>query len=218
MARIVVTGRRRDLVIFLDRLILHFTRHWLLLANAALGLFAALPLFAPYLASRGYTLPAKAIYAAYQVTCHQLPQRSFFIGGPKSTYSFEEISSATGVGDPFAFYHSPLGNASLGYQVAYCQRETAIFASIFLAGLLFSLVRRKLKPLSVSLFLALIAPMAVDGFTQLLGFRESNWQLRLFTGGLFGVALVWLLYPYMEQGMREVRELLEERFGRLDAR
>ena len=41
----------------------------------------------------------------------------------------------------------------------------------------------------------LVAPMAVDGLTQLGGWRESIWELRLATGVLFGLASAWLLYP-----------------------
>jgi uncharacterized membrane protein len=44
--------------------------------------------------------------------------------------------------------------------------------------------------------------MALDGLTQLAGWRESTWELRLATGLLFGVASGWLLYPRFEQSFR----------------
>ncbi|MCL5959698.1 MAG: DUF2085 domain-containing protein [Chloroflexi bacterium] len=95
-----------------------------------------------------------------------------------------------------------------GYQVAMCQRNMAIYTSMFLAGLGFSFVRRRLKPLSWRWYLILITPMAIDGFTQLFGFRESNWTLRVITGTLFGIATIWLAYPHLEIGMRQMIEPL----------
>ncbi|MBI2864776.1 MAG: DUF2085 domain-containing protein [Chloroflexi bacterium] len=89
-----------------------------------------------------------------------------------------------------------------GYQMAFCQRNTAIYASMLVAGLGFALVRSRLKPLDWRLYLVMIAPMAVDGFTQLFGLRESNWELRTITGALFGIGTIWLVYPSVEMGMR----------------
>ena len=91
-----------------------------------------------------------------------------------------------------------------GYQMAFCQRNTAIYASMFVAGLAFAVVRNRIKPIDWRLYLALITPMAIDGFTQLFGLRESNWELRTITGALFGMGTVWLVYPYVEMGMKDV--------------
>ena len=64
----------------------------------------------------------------------------------------------------------------------------------------------------------LIAPMALDGFTQLFGFRESTWELRVVTGTLFGIASVWLIYPHLQTGMAEMAAVLERRFQRQERR
>jgi uncharacterized membrane protein len=95
-----------------------------------------------------------------------------------------------------------------GYQLAICQRDLAIYTSILLAGLLFALARNRLEPLRWWLYLLLVTPMALDGLSQLLGWRESNWQLRTVVGALFGFANVALVYPFMERGMREARTSL----------
>ncbi len=58
--------------------------------------------------------------------------------------------------------------------------------------------RRRLRPLTWRLYLLLILPMAVDGFTQAFGWRESNWELRTITGGLFAVATVLAVFPRVE--------------------
>jgi uncharacterized membrane protein len=46
--------------------------------------------------------------------------------------------------------------------------------------------------------------MALDGFTQLFCYRESNWELRLLTGALFGLASAWLAYPRLERFSTEI--------------
>lgn len=91
-----------------------------------------------------------------------------------------------------------------GEQMAYCQRNTAIYLAMFLAGLAYVRVRDRLRPLSLRWYALLILPIALDGFTQLFGLRESTWELRLLTGALFGVASIWLTFPYIERNAREV--------------
>ncbi|RLA92948.1 MAG: hypothetical protein DRG83_21710, partial [Deltaproteobacteria bacterium] len=67
------------------------------------------------------------------------------------------------------------------------------------------------RPLPWRAYLALIAPLALDGLAQLLGLHESSPLLRVVTGGLFGLATVWLAYPYLEMGMEEVRRTVSEK-------
>jgi len=83
-----------------------------------------------------------------------------------------------------------------------------MYGSMLLAGMVFGLVRPRLKPLPVTLYLVLLATWAVAGLAQLLGFYESTWQLRTITGSLFGVATVWFAYPYLEAGAAELRRTI----------
>jgi uncharacterized membrane protein len=53
--------------------------------------------------------------------------------------------------------------------------------------------------------------MAVDGVTQMLLLRESTWPLRVLTGGLVGVAAVWLLYPHLESAFADIRRQANDR-------
>jgi len=198
-----------------ERVVLFLTAHWLLLVNLAVFVYVALPLLAPVLAEAGFTRPALWIYAAYRITCHQLPQRSFFIGGPKPVYSLAEIAAVTGTRDLYALFHHPLVNSVLGSQTAFCQRDLAIYGSVLLAGLLFGLLRRRIRPLPFKVFLLFLVPIAVDGLTQLLGGlvpflppRESTWFLRTVTGSLFGIGGVWFVYPRIEAGVQEIRRSL----------
>lgn len=101
-----------------------------------------------------------------------------------------------------------------GHQMAFCQRDLAIYAGVFVLGLVYGLVRNWLRPLSWRGALLLALPMIVDGVTQLVGWRESTWELRLVTGLLFALATVWFVYPRLEAGFAEIRVIAETRaFG-----
>ncbi|MHB1133940.1 MAG: DUF2085 domain-containing protein [Chloroflexota bacterium] len=102
-----------------------------------------------------------------------------------------------------------------GHQVAFCERDVAIYGSMFLAGLFYA-GRRRTRPLRWWWYLLALVPMAIDGGSQLVGWRESTWQLRLFTGTLFGLATVWFLYPHLDRTVDELRnEDLAAAGGRL---
>lgn len=97
----------------------------------------------------------------------------------------------------------------LGQQMAYCERNTAIYLSMALAGLVYARFRsRGVRPLPWRWYALLILPMAIDGFSQLFGWRESTWFLRVITGTLFGAATIWLCFPYLQPSFDEIeREL-----------
>jgi uncharacterized membrane protein len=92
-----------------------------------------------------------------------------------------------------------------GQQMAFCHRDTAIYTSLFVALIVFGLVRHRVKPLPWPAYLLFIAPMALDGITQLIGLRTSSWQLRTITGVLFGVGSAWLAFPYLEEAFQDIR-------------
>jgi uncharacterized membrane protein len=97
-----------------------------------------------------------------------------------------------------------------GHQMAVCERCVAIYAALFLGGLLFALLRSRLAPLSPRGLLLFALPMAIDGLTQLAGLRESTWELRIITGALFGLGVCWMVLPHLERGLgadHEEREL-----------
>jgi len=153
--------------------------------------------------------PARVIYFFYSFACHQLPERSFFIG-PKLTYSLQEIREIMGEGaDSLLRRRRFIGNEEVGYKMAMCQRDIAIYLTILFAGIAFAFVRDRLEPLSFQAFLVFCIPIAVDGITQLLGLRESTPPGRVFSGSLFGMALVWLIYPRLEGAFREIRRAAE---------
>jgi uncharacterized membrane protein len=102
-----------------------------------------------------------------------------------------------------------------GEQMALCHRMTAIYMASFIAGIGYALVRDRLPPLSFKAMIIMSIPMAIDGFTQLFGLRESVWELRLLTGSLFAFGVMWFALPRFEQGFAEIRSVVETRFKRL---
>ncbi len=234
--KIKVTGRTRDFVIALDRGIFFFVRHWLAFFNLFVFIFVGLPFLAPTLMKVGATLPANIIYRMYGPPfCHQLAYRSWFLFGERPNYPRDEFQQYTGIETSVTTARSLLeardftGNEPMGYKVAYCQRDIAIYGFILIGGLIYSvpLVRQRLKPLHwLAWGLIGIAPIALDGFTQLfsqalqlgalLPFRESTPFLRTLTGGLFGLANMWLAYPYFEESMKEVARELGEKLAKVE--
>jgi uncharacterized membrane protein len=186
-------------------------RHWLALFVVAWATFLALPLAAPVLAQHGHTTTSGMIYAAYRLACHQLPQRSFFVGGPQVVYAWPELQSALGMTDanPYALLHAPVRDPRVGYQTALCQRDLAIYAALLLTALVYGVARRgrRIRPLPVRWFAFALVPAALDGGTQLLGMRTSTVDLRLATGALFGMAVGLLVLPLLEDGVRELLDL-----------
>lgn len=169
-------------------------RHWLFAVNVAVAVFVGLPFLAPVLLTLGFNGSANAIYAAYQLVCHQWAFRSYFLFGAQPEYGRAVLSSLVGPDAMYGFVGSP----ELGYKVAFCERDVAIYLSVLLAGIAYTRLRERLPSLGLAGYALLILPMAVDGFTQLFGWRESTVELRTLTGALFGLASVWLIYPRID--------------------
>lgn len=197
---------------FANRLVLLIARHWLAIFNLAWALYVGLPFLAPVLMHLGYSMPAQLIYGVYSFLCHQLPDHSYFLFGADLTPDLAMLErNGMGVGLNLFEQRDFIGNAVLGYKVAICQRDVAIYGAVLLAGLAFGLMRRRLGALNWRWYLVLLLPIALDGGSQMIGLRESNWLLRSLTGALFGIASVWLAYPYIEDAMQDVIETEQQR-------
>ena len=196
MAQTIVSDRAAKLVLTVDRFALGLARHWLLWVNALLGVFVLAPFVAPILMTLGVTSIADAIYFFYSFLCHQLPQRSYFLFGPKISYSLAEIENVWHYGDNFLYLRQFIGNSAMGWKVAWSDRMVSMYGSLWVGGLLYALTRKRLPHLSpiAWLFLAII-PMGVDGFSHMLndvlagisgtGFRDTNAWLQFLTGNIF---------------------------------
>lgn len=232
-AQPVEKPKNRDSALRLNKLLHSFSRHWLVVANLIVLLYFGLPFAAPALMQAGAVQPASWIYTIYSPMCHQLAFRSWFLFGEQAAYprelagtSLTTFAEATGLDeDGLSAARKFTGNERLGYKVALCERDVGIYGGILLGGLVFGLVRKRLKPLSVWRWLLIgVLPIAIDGGTQLLSVftfisfpaRESTPLLRTLTGLLFGIMNVWLAYPYIEQSMLETRAQIAAKLARAE--
>lgn len=215
-----------------DRVSRWFSSHYMILLNGFVFLYVFLALLAPGLMKIGWQAPARVIYRVYSPLCHQLAYRSFFMFGeqvyfPRQLASVEGAQTfyqASGINenDIHAARHF-LGNDTMGYKMALCQRDIAIYGAIFLFGLVFSLSGRKIKPLPWYLWiLVAVVPIGLDGFSQLLSqtgwaifawmpLRESTPLFRVITGALFGLGSAWFGFPYLEESVLENRRDMQMR-------
>ena len=223
-----------------DRVMYWISRHYLALLNFAMLLYFGLPILAPVLMNAGATGPANVIYTIYKPLCHQFGFRSFFLFGEQPYYPLEEahvaglnFEQATSIVDT----HNPAGygrlearqftgNETVGYKMALCERDIAMYSAIFLFGIVYSLSGRRIKPLHWMLWVLIgLGPIGLDGFSQLfsqmewswlvhyLPYRESTPFLRVFTGALFGLATAWFAYPAIEESMNETRQFFIRKFA-----
>jgi len=232
----------------LNLILLWITRHWLRVALTLLGIYVTLPVIAPTLMHFGATAPAKVLYTLYSPFCHQFAFRSFFLYGEQPFYPRADTGSDL---KPFELYvpglpefagvdpnnwvqlqlrsRAFLGNEQMGYKMTLCARDISIYVALFIGGLIFShpYVRRRLRPVPIMLYILLgMGPIAIDGFSQLLGYppfnlwppRETLPVFRVLTGAIFGFMNAWLGFPYLEISMQETRAQLEEKFARAGIR
>lgn len=234
-ARRPTSEERRRAIILADRFVFWLSKHWLAVANALAFLYVGVPLLAPVLMRLRAEGIATVIYTIYLPLCNQLPHRSWFLFGPQFAYTLSELLAHAQI-EPLPHQWTNVllannaigyGNETIGYKTALCQRCTAIYGMIFLFGLVYALIRRHLRPLPWWAYVGFgVLPMAVDGGYQWLSYvvsiflssspvspHETTPLMRTVTGALFGLATVWLAYPYVQETMDEFRETLHKRFG-----
>jgi len=185
-----------------------------------------LPFLAPVLEHFGFDAPAQTIYWVYGFTCHQLAYRSFFFFGDANAYPVAQLQTALPASQPASdvlFWRGVIGDPNLGYKMAWCERDTAMYVSM-IAGLLIFAALRRLKPLNPWLYILFLVPMAIDGMWQLftspltlapfLPTHESTPELRVITRLLFGIATVWLIFPRIETAMRDTLAQAQAQYAR----
>ncbi len=200
---------------------LWLSKSYVWLISLILILFVFFSFLAPLMELSKHTGIAGGIYKVYSIFCHQLAYRSYFLGGEQAIYprslahlngllTYEEVTGASP--EDLFVARGIVGNSVLGYKVALCERDIAIYLSMALFGIVFEITGKKIKGLPWYFwFLIALAPIAIDGFSQLPGLaqgwpawlpiRESTPFLRNLTGILFGAGTAWYMYPLMEETM-----------------
>ncbi|MBG0783928.1 MAG: DUF2085 domain-containing protein [Anaerolineaceae bacterium] len=217
-----------------DRFSRWFSNHYMVLLNLFTFLYLFFAFLAPVLMKVGATAPAKVIYKVYSPLCHQLAFRSFFLFGEQPYYPRElagvegviTYGEATGLNEyDLDAARDFLGNEVMGYKLALCERDIAIYGALFLFGVLFALTGKKIKPLTWYLWIIIgLGPIGLDGFSQLLSqtgwgvfswlpLRESTPLLRALTGAFFGLGTAWFGFPYLEDSVQENRRDMQMKYA-----
>jgi uncharacterized membrane protein len=182
-------------IILMKRIVLGLARHWLFFVNLLIAIWVGLPWLAPVMMHWGWTSAANAIYFIYSFQCHQLPERSFFLFGRQTMYSLPEIQAAWQQTNDPVILRQFIGTPEMGWKVAWSDRMVSMYTSILLAGLLYALVRKRIKPISIGMFALWLLPMVIDGGTHALsdlegighGFRDTNVWLQSLTNNSFPI-------------------------------
>jgi uncharacterized membrane protein len=221
-----------------DRLSYWISKHYLAIFNLFLVLYVGIPFLAPVFKKIGWNTPAEVIYKIYSPLCHQWAFRSFFLFGEQLYYphaaanipgvlTFEQVSGITDVNDPSRLQARLFeGTPLLGYKVALCERDVAIWGAMALFGLVYAATGRRIPKLHWLIWVLVgLGPIGLDGFSQLfsqipnafiqsiLPYRESTPFLRILTGFLFGFATAWFMFPLIEETMVDTRRLLSKKFA-----
>jgi uncharacterized membrane protein len=178
-----------------ERVVLGFACHWLFFVNIWIAIWVGLPWLAPIFMHWGWTSTGKAIYLLYSFQCHQLPERSFFLFGRQAMYSLNEIQPAWQTTTDPLILRQFIGNPEMGWKVAWSDRMVWMYTSILFGGLLYGLVRKQMKPISLGTFTLLLLPMILDGGTHTIsdfagigqGFRDTNIWLQILTNNAFPI-------------------------------
>lgn len=229
--------RARGVWTWADGVTLWISRHYLAALNWIVVLYLGLSFLAPVLMRIGWRVPALLLYRSYGLVCHQLAYRSFFLFGEQPVYpraaagveGYLTLQQATGLEEDnsaSAIYaaRTYIGDEKIGYKVALCERDVAIYGGILLFGLAFAISGRRFSPLPWYLWILLgLVPVGIDGLSQLasqpplslLPYRESTPFLRVLTGGLFGFITAWFAYPLIEETMQDSRKVMEDKLRRI---
>jgi len=217
-----------------ERFALWFSRSYALVISAIILIFLGLAMLPPFLAAKGMNNAARVGYKFYSLLCHQLAFRSFFIMGDQYAYprelagvkslddTYEDITGKSA--EDIRFAQEFIGNDKIGFKLALCQRDVAIYAGLGLFGIFFQLTGKKIKHLRWYLWIIIaLIPIALDGGSQLPGLaegwpawmpiRESTPLLRTLTGAMFGIGTAWYVFPMMEESIQETRFSLERKLN-----
>jgi uncharacterized membrane protein len=216
----------------IDRLITALLDRWLVIFGILFGALVILPFLAPVLMRFGLTGPAQLVYLFYSILCHQLPERSFFLFGPQTMYSLDELQRAGADTSNMFTLRQFIGSPDLGWKVAWSDRMVWMYSGVLIFGLLWRPFLSNIKGLPWWGFGLFLVPMAVDGTSHFIsdlsgigqGFRADNaWLaeltgyafsqafyvgdalgsfnswMRMLSGILFGLGVVWFAFPHLEK-------------------
>jgi len=197
-------------------------KHWLFVANGFFSFFFVGAFIPPILMKLGLENLARWGYTFYSFFCHQLGFRSFYLFGyqffyPRQLAGVENVDNfgiVTGLSELDLFAaREHLGDSLMGYKIALCERDLAMYFGLVLFGLIFVILRNRIKglplwawvifalmPVALDGGLQLLSQMPIPGIEKFLPARESTPILRSLTGFIFGFGTAWFAFPIIQSG------------------
>ncbi len=185
-------------------------------------IYSLLPFLSPILLSFDENSSVGiGIQKLYSHFCHQRVDRSLFLFGEKSFYTLEELIDIDYV--EYSAGYPYWGNEEIGYKVAYCIRDIAIYTSVTIFGfflVLYMNFYKKIPKFPLYLILILALPMVFDGVFQIMvsafdlawvpnEYMESNLK-RIITGVFFGIAMAMIVFVNLKDASGLVYNEKEE--------
>ena len=179
----------------------------LFLFSVLILIYVGIAFSAPFILKKGNYILGNGIYEVYERFCHQRVERSLFLFGRQSFYSVQELKEEAFI-SPISktntyleyFGHKYNGNETVGYKVAICIRDIALYTTLGFVGLFISLSPLGKRRFSMALVVILTAPIFIDVFIQMIikfikldpipYFFLDNVPKRIFTGILAGIGVV----------------------------
>jgi uncharacterized membrane protein len=157
---------------------------WPWLLTWTLTVYAALPWLGAWLRERGYERPGLTIFRIYSAFCHQLPERSFFVGSQQVCYCHRCTSLYSGL---------------------------ALMSAVYAVGRWQNAISTRLLLLStLPIVIDGVWHMFNDALPT-LGLRAAesgvgslNFSLRMITGLLCAVGAVLWAYPRINHELRDL--------------
>ena len=195
--------------------------------NTFFFLYVGLPFLAPVLLVNDYNRSANFIYWWYRVLCHLLPSRAYFIAGEQVCLCHRCIAIYGTIflaGLLFSFVRHSLKPLSPRWYILFLlpmaldggmglTSELSRFVPMVILGMMASgiiglvaLVLYTQKKLAWQIMILLAGGVLGLAYLQFWGPHQSNLLLRNITGLCFGIGIVWVAYPLLEEGFKEMRQ------------
>jgi len=164
---------------------------------------------------------AAIVYNVYGPTCHQYISRSlcFFRSDDGSwgmgdciaenshpTVETRFTMAKLNYSGPFFYSREEIGinraevvhyEGKTGYKMPACARDFGIYSGTLMGILLFLAIGKRFGVVSLPVYLAFLAPLAIDGASQMVFSYESSNMIRIATGLVAGAASTIALLSMM---------------------
>lgn len=91
----------------------------------------------------------------------------------------------------------------LGHQLGLDVHCLAICSALCVGSLVFVVSQKRLPGLPWWGLVLMALPLAYDRVTQLIGLRQSTWEICLLTSALFGFGAAWVALPWLHKTIQE---------------